>query len=391
MSGRMGGSHARDARAPGESLADFAEFIKSTGPPSDRGPAALRNVPAPVSPTRSGPESQQTISTMGSRSNNRSRYQPREAAANSRSDNSDLIDFIRQGPPIPGSQSHIPRHVAPFRNTMDLDMMSGAVGGRAVDAVLPDMRHSQASTSVTDNSMPSIQSSINSSSALLKNKGMSKANKLFGEEEDEDDMGMPMPVRKTRRVRDPYAIDFSDEEEDDFDMAPRPPPKKEESLAEFLSSYDPPPEPPSLPMKMPKKKTSTPSLIGRFTRSGSKEANTFNEARSISSRTGAMAFGNEIRSLNSRLGLGGKHTPIQMPPGYDAYGPTNAHPPVSRVPMKRFEAREHASLSQTSDLARFLRDSEPPPEIVPTQAPVPQDEPSGFARMFGRRRKASVV
>ncbi|KAM0246484.1 hypothetical protein ACHAQJ_010201 [Trichoderma viride] len=387
-SGRMGGPQARDARAPGESLSDFAEFIKSTGPAGDKGPAALRNVHGPVSSTTSGAESQ-PLSTVNSRSNNRNRYQPREAAAGSRNDNSDLIDFIRQGPPsAAGSQNHIPRHVAPFRNPTDSDMMYGAVGGRAVDAVLPDMRHSQASTSVTDYSMPSMHSSINSSSALLKNKGTSKANALFGEEED---TGMPMPVRKTRRVRDPYAIDFSDEEEDDdFDMAPRPPPKKEESLAEFLLNYDPPPEPPSPPtMKQPKRKTSTPGLIGRFTRSNSKDTNTFNEPATLGSHAGAIGFGNEARSLNSRLG--NKHVPIQVPPGYNTQGPTYANPPVNRVPMKRFEPREPASLGQTSDLARFLRDSEPPPDMIATPAPVQQDEPSGFAKFFGRRRKASVV
>ncbi|RFU77576.1 hypothetical protein TARUN_4658 [Trichoderma arundinaceum] len=405
-SNRMAGSQARDARIPEDSMADFAEFIKATGPVGDKGPAALRNVYVPVSPTRSGLESQ-PVSTVGNRSNNRNRYQPREAAAGSRNDNSDLIDFIRQGPPsAAGSQNHIPQHVAPFRSMTDSEMMYGAVGGRAVDAVLPDMRHSQASTSVTDNSMPSMHSSVNSSSALLKNKGMPKANKLFGEEDE--DMGMPMPVRKTRRVRDPYAIDFSDEEEDDdFDVAPRPPPKKEESLAEFLLNYDPPPEPPSPPMMKPKKKTSTPSLIGRFTRSNSKEVNTLVDSRSIGSRAGPTGFGNEARSMNSRAG--NKHIPIQMPPGYDTYGPTNVKPanhvnhvnhvnhashvspPVNRVPMKRFEPREAASLGQTSDLARFLRDSEPPPEIIPAQAPVQQEEPSAFAKMFGRRRKASVV
>ncbi|KAH6610817.1 hypothetical protein Trco_000837 [Trichoderma cornu-damae] len=391
-SGRMGGPQARDARIPDGSMADFAEFIKSTGPAGDRGPAALRTVHVPASPTRSGLESR-SVSTISSRGNNRNRYQPRDAAASSRSDNSDLIDFIRQGPPTAaGSQGHIPRHVAPFRHTMDSEMMFGAVGGRAVDAVLPDMRHSQASTSVTDNSMPSMHSSINSSSALLKNKGMPKANKLFGEE-GEEDMGTPMPVRKTRRVRDPYVIDFSDEEEDgDFDVAPRPRPKKEESLAEFLLNYEPPPEPPSPPLKKPKKKTSAPSLIGRFTRSNSKDANALNDSRSLSSRTGGMGSGNDARPLNSRLG--NRHIPIQMPPGYDTYGPTDTNPvspPMNRVFTKRFEPRDAASLGQTSDLARFLRDSEPPPEIMPTRAPVQQDEPSGFAKMFGRRRKASAV
>lgn len=397
-SGRTGGPQARDARAPGESLADFAEFIKSTGPAGDRGPAALRNVHVPVNLPKTIPEFQ-PVTTMSSRSSsNRNRYQAREPAASSRNDNSDLIDFIRQGPASAGGgQNHIPQHVAPFRNAGDSEMVYGAAGGRAVDPVLPDMRHSQASTSVTDYSMPSLHSSVNSNSALLKNKNMSKANALFGE--DDEDMGMPMPVRKTRRVRDPYAIDFSDEEEDDFDMAPRPPPKKEESLAEFLLSCEPPPEPPSPPAKQqPRRKSSTPGLMGRFGRSNSKEVNTLNESQS---RPGAMGLGNEARPLNTR-----KHVPIQMPPGYDAYGPINTDPPVTRapvnrapvertpmnrVPMKKFEPREPAFLGQTGDLAKFLRDSEPPPDFNPTPAPVQQDEPSGFAKFFGRRRKASVV
>lgn len=403
-SGRTGGAQARDARAPGESLADFAEFIKSTGPAGDRGPAALRNVHVPVNPPKTIPESQ-PVTTMSSRtSNNRNRYQAREPSAGSRNETSDLIDFIRQGPAsAAGGQNHIPRHVAPFRNPGDSDMMYGAAGGRAADPVLPDMRHSQASTSVTDYSMPSMHSSVNSNTALLKNKGVSKANALFGEDDD-DVGGMPMPVRKTRRVRDPYAIDFSDEDEDDFDMAPRPPPKKEESLAEFLLNCEPPPEPPSPPAKQqPRRKSSTPGLMGRFGRNNSKEVNTLNESQS---RPGAMGLGNE-----PRLPSIPKHVPIQMPPGYDAYGPIHADPPVSRapvdrtpmerapmnrapmnrVPMKKFEPREPAFLGQTGDLAKFLRDSEPPPDFNPTPAPVQQDEPSGFAKFFGRRRKASVV
>ncbi|GFP52653.1 hypothetical protein TASIC1_0001080500 [Trichoderma asperellum] len=392
-SGRMGGPQARDARAPGESLADFAEFIKSTGPAGDRGPAALRNVQVPVNPPKTIPESQ-PVTAMSSRSiNNRNRYQAREPAASSRNDNSDLIDFIRQGPAsAAGSQNHIPRHVAPFRNPGDSEMMYGAPGGKAIDPVLPDLRHSQASTSVTDYSMPSMHSSVNSNSALIKNKSMSKANALFGE--DDDDMSMPMPVRKTRRVRDPYAIDFSDEEEDDFDVAPRPPPKKEESLAEFLLNCEPPPEPPSPPMKQqPRRKSSTPGLMGRFGRNNSKEVNTLHESQS---RPATMGLGNDARPSNTR-----KHVPIQMPPGYDAYGPIDSHPPVNkapverapmnRVPMKKFEPREPAFLGQTGDLARFLRESEPPPDFNPTPVPVQQGEPSGFAKFFGRRRKASVV
>lgn len=183
-----------------------------------------------ASPAKKNSSESRRVST----NSNRGRYQPREAAID-KGDNSDLIDFIRQGPPVVGASTHrIPRHVAPFRNTMDSDQMTGANGGRAVDATIPEIRHSQASTNVTENSMPSMQSSINSSSALLKkNNGGGMPSKMF----DEDDM---MPQRKQRRVRDPYALDFSDEEDDDelFGTTPKPPVKKEESLAEFLANYE---------------------------------------------------------------------------------------------------------------------------------------------------------
>ncbi|RAL64078.1 hypothetical protein DID88_003266 [Monilinia fructigena] len=58
----------------------------------------------------------------------------------------------------------------------------------------------------------------------------------------DDDEGT-MPQRKTRRVRDPYAIDLSDEEDDDLEPPSRPAPIKEESLADFLRNVPPPPSP----------------------------------------------------------------------------------------------------------------------------------------------------
>jgi hypothetical protein len=240
-----------------------------------------------------------------------------------------------------------------------------------------------------------MHSSINSNTALLKKGGAAPTSKMF----DDDDM---MPKRKTRRVKDPYAIDFSDEEDDDasFVTAPRAPVKKEESLAEFLRNYEPPPEPvaPPVSQKMPKKKASAPSLIGRFTRSSS------------NSNSGSVPASPRIdsRSLSSRSGGGkGGYIPIQVniPPGYDKYGPIdtkNASRPsvasssgsTGRVPMKKFEPREAVSnATRTSDLAAFLRNSEPPPEPI-VQAPPPKEESStssGLAKMFGRRKKSSMA
>ncbi|KAK5987487.1 hypothetical protein PT974_11617 [Cladobotryum mycophilum] len=406
--GSSRGPQARDARVPGESMADFAEFIKSTGPPGDKGPIALRNVHVPTSPTKRGSVSRRvsTTSSLSNHSANRSRFQAREPVADPR-DNSDLVDFIRQGPTAPTNGQHrIPRHVAPFRNTMDSDQFSGAIGGKAIDAMIPEIRYSQASTNFTENSMPSMQSSINSSSALLRNKGSGKASKMFEEEE-------AMPVRKQRRVRDPYAIDFSDEEDgyDEYDPAPRPPAKKEESLAEFLRNYEPPSEPVSqAPGKALKKKTSSPSLIGRFGRTSSKDTPDSagsNETQSLNSRTSTNTFAaNESRFVNSRTGSS-KHIPlvVNMPPGYDMYGPIAGYSeqsnssyskpfstaPAPRVPMKTFEPREPVALGQTADLAAFLRDSAPPPNHSLPQTPIRQEETNGISKMFSRRKKTAPL
>ncbi|UNI15767.1 hypothetical protein JDV02_002269 [Purpureocillium takamizusanense] len=384
--GRVGSPKAREARVPRESISDFAEFIKSTGPAGDRS-----SVRKPSVPTPSGP----VINTMPARqvsaASTRGRHQPREAAVDTRNDNSDLIDFIRQGPPIATSGHRIPRHVAPFRTTMDSDQMSGAIGGKAVDATIPEIRYSQASTSVTDNSMPSMQSSINSSSALLRNKVAP------GPGMGVDDQGM-MPQRKQRRVRDPYSIDFSDDENDEAIVTTKPPARKEESLAEFLRNYDPPPEPPSSPPRLPKKKASAPSLIGRFTRGGNKDKDVGANKSSLKP---------ESRSLHSRSSSGkGGHIPLQvnMPSGYDKYGASDGVPgrprmtstaSAGRVPRKKFEPREAVSTrrTETSELAAFLRDSAPPDAGLDTRlarASSHREESNGFAKMFGRKKKIGV-
>ncbi|WXC43675.1 hypothetical protein QX201_003419 [Fusarium graminearum] len=368
----------RDARVPNESIADFADFIKSTGPPGDSRPIQ-RNVSNPYTLGKSSLDSRRVSSAS-----NRNRYTPREAVTQSRSGSSDLIDFIRQGPPGANS-NRIPQNIAPWDTTGTAEPS----GGKAVDANIPDIRYSQASTHGTESSMPSIHSSINSNTALLKNKGQhAPANKMF----DDEDM---MPKRKTRRVKDPYAIDFSDEDEEDDEVllaTPKPPVKKEESLAEFLMNCEPPPEPVSAPIseKMPKKKASAPSLMGRFSRKESQ-----------SSTAPASPKANDSRSLSSRAGLR-NYIPIQVnvQSGYDKYGvPTGENqsrpPPASsassgrRVPMKKFEPRDATSnVSRTSDLAAFLRSSEPPPEpIAAPSPPVKEESGSSLSKMFGRLRK----
>ncbi|KAI1738922.1 hypothetical protein F4680DRAFT_449384 [Xylaria scruposa] len=374
---------AREARVPRESMQDFADFIRSTGPPGANIPRANGAFTGGPNITRSvtGPPSIMTNSSMEVRRG--PKLQARDAIVNTSSESSELIDFIRQGPPSAnGNNPRIPRTVAPFRNTQDSDYMTTAMGGKAVDAVIPNVRTSQASTNITEASAPS---SMNSQSALL---NKSNRHQLHaGNSFDEDDM---MPKRTRRRVRDPYALDFSDEEEeeDEFEVIPKPKPKKEESLMDFLNNYPPPAEPVVEPFVLPKKKSSTPNLIARLRSGSSAGAN-----GSGHSRKGSAV--SENRNLNSRMGPKTTHTPIVIPTVADRYG-ASIKPPdaprttsLGRVPMRKFEPRDaSSSSSQTADLANFFRDSRPSPP-VPTFSPPSEDKASsGFSRMFERRKKA---
>ncbi|KAH8671446.1 hypothetical protein BX600DRAFT_548421 [Xylariales sp. PMI_506] len=375
----VSGGLARDARIPRESVSDFADFIRSTGPSgAERGqPPKSRAVGGSTSQSRtvSGPP---VTSQYQSSTSNRPRLQARDAAVSASNDSSELIDFIRRGPPSTGNNPRIPRNVAPFRSTMDSDQlqMSAATGGKAVDAIIPDIRHSQAS---------SIPSSVNSQSALL-----SKAKKpaQYSNNFDEDDM---MPQRKQRRVRDPYAIDFSDEEDDDLDIIPKPKPRKEESLIDFLNNYEPPsnPTPPQpfaisrAPQPAPKKKSSAPNLITRFRPGGASVSGGSRSGNGVpdTKPTAQPAKSRGYTPINVNIPTGASFSPE----------PRVANTSAPRVPMKKFEPREASSgTSRTGDLALFLRDSEPPPSAMASLPPPPAEKSNGLSRVFDRRKKSSV-
>jgi len=366
---------ARDARLPRESVSELADFLRSTGP---SGGDIVRTTTAPASVSKSSVETPRASTTS---SVNRSRLQARDAATDYKDDNSDLIDFIRRGPPSVSGNPRIPRTVAPFRTTMDSDQFNGAVGGRAVDAQLRDVdvRTSQASTNITESSVPS---SINSQSALLgRNKPLPGGNRGYGGGDDD----MPMPQRKTRRVRDPYAIDLSDEDEDHDMRGPGPqrraPPPQEESLLDFLKNMPPPPPEPVVaqPPSRPKKKASAPSLMARLTRRGDSGRNSNSSSGNSSPRSPLPPPAPEPRNSSNVAGGAKGYIPIQvnMPPGVDKYNPSNFRStapsagaaPASgrRGPMKKFEPREAVAVSSrgTSELAEFFKNSAPPGGVAP--------------------------
>jgi hypothetical protein len=132
---------AREPQVKGDSMRDFADFIRSTGPaPGDEKPVQRFALGATGAKATNGSSS--SIGGLGrklstrqtpshSHSNSlagdgpsmkpRTHMEPRSPAGQ-RSGNDDLIDFIRQGPPNSNNgQPRIPRAVAPFRTTVDSD------------------------------------------------------------------------------------------------------------------------------------------------------------------------------------------------------------------------------------------------------------------------------
>lgn len=282
----------------------------------------------------------------------------------------DLIDFVRAGPKNPEGH-RIPRSVAPFRTTMDSDQLNAATGGKAIDASFADSRYSQLSTN------PSLQS-MTSQTALLKNK--KPVNKPAPQRDDFDEQDM-MPKRKTRRVKDPYAIDLSDDEEEL--EAP-----KEESLADFLRNAEPlgnEAEPKPFVLDSSGSTTTKPRKKSSFFGRNSMMPPAPPPKPAGTSPTSPMG-----REPSGRAGSGNTS-------GDDL----SRQPMPPRVLQKQ---QQHArgdvrtTATGTSDLADFLRNSEPPAGAAqPRPLGVNEDrekekENGGFAsRVFGRKKKVSTT
>ncbi|EFQ97887.1 hypothetical protein MGYG_00925 [Nannizzia gypsea CBS 118893] len=266
---------ARDARVENASVRDFANFIRSTGP--DKGlhpPAAQFNSFAraaknhhPGSPVNTGASSpsslappkasrDSTITTSSTtttptgtitapRSTNKPRLEARPAVFVRDNKTSELIDFIRQGPPDPHARRLQQKTVAPFRDTMTSDdfrafTQRDLINGESSMPGTQDGSMVAASVASINSHTALIDTSNRPSSRTFQYRHSPTAN-LRGD-------GSSTPAKTRRRVRDPYAIDSDSEDEYDdvrdsatTTAATKP---KEESLAEFLKNAPPPPPPP---------------------------------------------------------------------------------------------------------------------------------------------------
>ena len=481
----------RDARTKDDSFREFADFLRSTGPapgtmsPQKSGPPIAEPRPIKALPATSPrPESGQGVSkkitkqhpnrvsqqntsqqltnppaTTQQHRNRRTdpaqtkkpipKLQARDATT-SRDSTFELAEFLRQGPAESDEGSlRLPRTGEPPRTIVDANGVRRISNGKPKDE--DNSRISVASTQVSSVPSKSVQS-VNSRTGLLESSNITADGRGPTEKRPSREDDAPFPIRKQRRVKDPYAID-TDSENDDDDRAP--PQRQEESLIEFLKSVAPPPSPPanqststagaqSTKGSRPQK-SQYPSMRERLTRNGvsTKSANTRvppeepqmgvpsivkgkkdskqptsnnsrgkapmprsegsnppNRGRSETSRTDPD---NRIKSkapqlppLNARETS--PHLISQVGSKFDAYRITHptyaAHVDRERNGVRRSPVQAHQARSESDpvggvgDLADFLRNSEPPPEAPKRPASPAKEKDGGFGRMFGRRKKS---
>lgn len=407
---------ARDARTAGNSVRDFAEFIRSTGPsgasptnasrPSesslrghyrnDSTSAISASASAIARPDTAQSGSSRTTAKPGDAlslpKKNAQRLQARDPAGNAGSKTSDLIDFIREGPP--GASTHrIPRTVAPFRNTMDseelMSMDTATSNATSLTSVSPSLASTRA-----ESANPASNHSITSSRApLLENNNPS-------------DAAPPIPPRKRRGPRDPYAIDDSDDDLEDLVEAPKAapkPPRKEESMLDFLNSVPPPasdkpPEPFILSSKppVPPKSSSGSSglgLKGRFRRNPSidkflspkKSTTSMRSARLLTDNSNIPAVPHVSTTVSSPTSHIGDQSG-KFPAGHSGFVAHSGQGPKAANQTATPLARS-ARPTETSALADFLKNTGPP---EPPRAPTAMSEEkkdSTFSKIF-RRKKA---
>ena len=428
--GRSSPAIPRDPRGKKEPTADFADFIRSTGPETERESSEgnVKPIPGVVSRSKRPLYANSRISSAPERSNSgriareapgatgtatsrfRPKLQAREPTVSYSDQSSDLIDFIRQGPAHDrGDGSHrIPRTVAPFRRTMDSDEIQDLGTGKAKET--RDARSSVASTQDSLGASKSIPSSLNSRTALIDNSNRSKPRNVSAPVAssparlDEP----PHPTRTQRRIKDPYVVDTDSDEENENTITPQPR-EHEESLIDFLRNLTPPPSKPTRPSAIDDAQKPSRNTLQKAS-NGSSMRDRFPQ-KGGSPSSSKTSTSRQIPRLGSSSSSAGRNSDApQLPP----LGPrATSSPPVNQIGSKidsymptsptyashvnrerngtgrRQQARmEREPNSGISELADFLKNSGPPtpPENHPSVARATKGE-TGFIKILSRKIK----
>lgn len=382
------------------STRDLADYARSTGPENELQlpkPLAPRPGTAQAVGTANGRaadfeavENENRPATTSGKPVNRLKYQARDARGPRAAESSDLIDFIREGPPRQAGDHRIDRNVAPFRTTMDSDDLNALAPPQEADSRGRNSVGSAQESAVTIKSMPS---SMNSRTGLLDS--TNRASGKFSNGAGSSVHGVTrqpvipeaegMPKRTQRRVRDPYAIEYSDEEDEmEEPFAPQHRRGEEESLVDFLRNTAPTPgmaTKPILAAATEPTEVEPPATVNRSA-SNSKLRDylgTSSSRNGPSSKpsNGPRAESPHLTQVGSKMD---KYRPTQ---------PTHAPHVVRNRQKTRAEPRDAtvANVGGTSDLAAYLKNSGPPPgtDNPPQKFNLAGKDQAGFMRFFQKR------
>ncbi|KAK1142566.1 hypothetical protein N8T08_007541 [Aspergillus melleus] len=369
--------HSRDTKPSIGSTREFANSVKSNGPPSPSTmKSRIRRFSDAADFSRKFTRPPSSLSNTA-RSSTAPRLQARPAVAPKGDQSSDLIDFIREGPPTAGAR-RIPRTVAPFRDTMDSDELQSlgpSYAENQAPSIISTQDESYATKSIT--SVGSHTGLLDSSNRVpVQTSAPRPAPQVAPEPVTVPDD--PVPVRKQRRVPDPYAIDSDDDEDlEELLEGPKPPKREEESLMDFLMNAPPPPDTsgPPRPFSVNASVTKPPSggtssMKARLLRNGPSAKTSRTSLRPQPAPSNPPMVSANYTKVGIERNAAARSNPYNMP----------------TVTQRQTE---------TSALADFLRSTGPPePPVVRTPPPnagsKTKESSSGFSRLFVRRKKVET-
>ena len=387
----------RDARPERNTTRDLADYVRSTGPTSEQQIAqplgtrpgtadvtrhgGVRSDGVPVAPSGNASlDSARPSTNYSERPVNRLKFQARDARPARNTETSELIDFIREGPPRAAGEHRIDRHVAPFRTTMDSDDLNAL-------APPPDVtgRGSVGSAPESAVTTKSVQESTNSRTALLdstnrtngRHVNASSASSGVVRQAAQEKNGMPPRTR--RKARDPYELDDTDDELEAELLRPKPV-KQEESLIDFLRNTAPPPGMAPQAIMAAARRGDTKPDIGRSASNS--------RLKDVLTRQTSVANGNRAPKAAAAAREESPHL-TQVGSKLDKYRPTQpthaAHVERNRPRPHRGEARDPTNNnSTTADLADYLKNTGPPEAPRPPEYSPTKDQ-AGFLKFFSRR------
>ncbi|KAI5208206.1 hypothetical protein E4T39_01511 [Aureobasidium subglaciale] len=376
------GQVAREPVMQTESTRDFADFIRSTGPDKEPNPVvrdlatsrslssartptqaqalSARDAPPVPKPAAAGGKyvSRSPLGPQAKRSVNRPSLTARGATGSS-DNNSDLIDFIRGGPPGPDGKARVPNHIAPFADWEGGDVRTTIRGASE------SPQNSNVNRPMTSSTSDSRTGLLMSGSATP-NYGSGNTPKLpLSPLTQPSSPALNSVIPSTRpiigsdgrtrsRVKDPYAIpDDSDEDDND----------EEDMLAALPRANI------SSGATVGAQQQRASSVTSAHSSAGRSPALSNGNTPTLSPNPGSAPSVNSTRSATSTSAVRPAHITSQISSGYV---PRSNKPKmeVRSAGVVRNARLDPFHSSGTSDLADFLMSSGPP-EPVQRQAPAP--------------------